>query len=244
MIEFKGSSEGIRMIVDEATASGGPEVLYREMRERLAVIGSFLSGAQLVVEVALEELTADVALAVIRVLEEHPDMTLQGIRCGSGDIVPSRGIEPRPSAGEKKPPSGAPNGPADWVDIHNGTVRGGQRIHSPRSLVVLGSVNPGGSVSALGNIYVFGNLKGVAHAGVNGCDTAWIYADSMSPLQLRIADHMARSAPEDAGDRPECAVVEDDGICVYPSSHLVEMARILAGEDGPRLEVVEEGGVD
>lgn len=245
MIEFKGSSEGIRMIIDEEAAGSGPETLYREMRERLAAIGSFLSGAHLTVEIALEELTSDVILTVTRVLREHSDMTLQGIRCRPGDAGVVPGSKPRASSGgEKRPPSGAPNGPVDWIDIHHGTVRGGQRIDSSRSLVVLGSVNPGGSVSALGNIYVFGTLKGVAHAGVNGRDTAWIYADSMSPLQLRIADQVARDSPEDTGDSPECAVMEDGGICVYPASHLVDLARVMEGEDRPRLEVAESGGVD
>lgn len=53
-------------------------------------------------------------------------------------------------------------------------VRSGQVIEVPGNLLLIGDVNPGGTVKAGGNIFVMGALKGIAHAGCDGNDQAVI----------------------------------------------------------------------
>ncbi|HEY9632352.1 MAG TPA: septum site-determining protein MinC [Coleofasciculaceae cyanobacterium] len=93
------------------------------------------------------------------------------------------------------------------------TVRSGIEIRHPGTIVILGDLNPGGSVVAAGDIFVWGRLRGVAHAGANGNRNCRIMALQMEPTQLRIADAVAR-APEKALSQfyPEVAYVAPEGI--------------------------------
>ncbi len=225
MIQFKGSTRGIRLIIDEGSIQMDADDLYKELVDRVTAISDFLSGAKIIVEVAADRLTRQVTELITAALYENSDMILLGITCTTDRKDPGLHL-PLEIEGEESAQRGSANGPVDWVDFHHGTVRGGQGLQSPRSLMVLGSVNPGGSVTALGNIYVMGTLQGVAHAGANGAEDAWIYAGVMKPLQLRISDCLARNAQGVAAGEPECAVVDGGQICVYPASRLVEMASV------------------
>lgn len=68
-----------------------------------------------------------------------------------------------------------------------GIVRSGQEVTATGDLIVVGDVNPNGSVSAGGNIYVLGHLKGKAHAGMYGDEQTIIAASYMTPTHLAIA---------------------------------------------------------
>jgi septum site-determining protein MinC len=80
--------------------------------------------------------------------------------------------------------------------IHEGTLRSGEHCHAAGSLLVLGDVNPGAQIQAEGHVLVWGRLRGIAHAGCSGDRSAWIVALHLRPLQLRIADQVARGPEE------------------------------------------------
>ncbi|WP_018921615.1 septum site-determining protein MinC [Salsuginibacillus kocurii] len=67
-------------------------------------------------------------------------------------------------------------------------VRSGQVLQARGDLLVIGDVNPGGTVEATGSIYVLGTLQGNAKAGVNGRRDAVVAAAVMEPAQLMIHD--------------------------------------------------------
>ncbi|HEY9835900.1 MAG TPA: septum site-determining protein MinC, partial [Vampirovibrionales bacterium] len=75
------------------------------------------------------------------------------------------------------------------------TVRSGVEIRHPGNVVLVGDVNPGGSIIADGDILVWGRLRGLAQAGANGNEQCIVMALQMEPTQIRIADWVAR-APE------------------------------------------------
>lgn len=82
------------------------------------------------------------------------------------------------------------------LSIHQGTLRSGDRRHAEGTLLVLGDVNPGAQISADGHVLVWGRLRGIAHAGRSGDRAARIVALHLHPLQLRIADQVARGPAE------------------------------------------------
>ncbi len=92
-------------------------------------------------------------------------------------------------------------------------IRSGQVLKTPGDLLLIGDVNPGGTVIAGGNIFIMGSLKGLAHAGCFGNEDAIIAASHMKPSQLRISDHINR-APDTIENNDkremECAYVDDD----------------------------------
>ncbi len=80
--------------------------------------------------------------------------------------------------------------------FHQGTVRSGDYLDISGDLLILGDVNPGSIVSAEGNIIIWGRLLGIAHAGCKGNDQATISALQLRPVQLRIANKVARGPKE------------------------------------------------
>ncbi|MBY0123952.1 septum site-determining protein MinC [Bacillus sp. S/N-304-OC-R1] len=91
-------------------------------------------------------------------------------------------------------------------------IRSGQVLHVPGDLLLVGDVNPGGTVIAGGNIYIMGTLRGVAHAGFYGNKEAIIAASVMKPSQLRIAASITRSpdhVQEQEKREMECAYIND-----------------------------------
>ena len=88
--------------------------------------------------------------------------------------------------------------------FHNGTIRSGELIESHGDLLILGDVNPGAMVKAKGNVMVFGRLLGIAHAGYEGDKNAKISALQLRPVQLRIANKIARGPKE----KPQRGIAE------------------------------------
>lgn len=92
-------------------------------------------------------------------------------------------------------------------------VRSGQVLEVTGDLLLIGDVNPGGTVRAGGNIFVMGALRGIAHAGCNGNEQAVITASLLSPSQLRIGDCINRAPdqePNDGTRTMECAYISEN----------------------------------
>lgn len=121
-------------------------------------------------------------------------------------------LEPAEAAAASEPAQRA------GLSIHRGTLRAGDHLQVEGALLVLGDVNPGARVSAAGDVRVWGRLRGVAHAGCRGDRRARIVALQLRPLQLRIAEAVARG-PEDQPPAGFCeeAVLLDGGIAIRPA---------------------------
>jgi septum site-determining protein MinC len=125
--------------------------------------------------------------------------------------------EPEPET-KTAPVSAYPSNNALYIA---GTVRSGQRVVHDGHLVICGDVNAGSEVMAGGDIVVMGTLRGLAHAGCFGDESARIVAGSLKPPQLRIAGKIAR-APEESEKPPhreripEVARIEGGEIGVFP----------------------------
>ena len=98
-----------------------------------------------------------------------------------------------------------------------GTLRSGQRIETPFSLVVIGDVNPGADIIAGGDIAVLGSLRGTAHAAAYDDDSfdRVIIALQMQPMQLRIGSVISRGSDE-TSNGPEIARIDNRRIVVEP----------------------------
>lgn len=76
---------------------------------------------------------------------------------------------------------------SDRSRLYQGVVRDGMTIRSDEHLVLLGMVEKGGRLKAVGNILVVGGLYGEAHAGCNGHNGSYILAMDMKPEKLAIS---------------------------------------------------------
>ena len=119
--------------------------------------------------------------------------------CNRRTLVAARGLglearyqEPTPSQGSATRKSEGFPQPGRQLTVHQGTLRSGDHLEAEGTLLVLGDVNPGARISAGAHVLVWGKLRGVAHAGHGGDQTARIVALQLRPLQLRIANAVAR----------------------------------------------------
>ncbi|WP_067837395.1 septum site-determining protein MinC [Amphibacillus sediminis] len=106
------------------------------------------------------------------------------------------------------------------------TVRSGQVVEVKGDLLLIGDVNPGATVKATGNVFIMGNLRGIAHAGYLGNKEAIIAASYMDPVQLRIAGLYSRSPDYNSdGVYLECGYVDDSGKIVIDRLQAVARKR-------------------
>mgnify|MGYP006267712417 CR=1 FL=1 len=124
-------------------------------------------------------------------------------------------LEERSAATASQPTE---SGPEPALSIHRGTLRSGDHLQVEGSLLVLGDVNPGARVSAGGDVRVWGRLRGIAHAGCRGNRSARIVALQLRPVQLRIAEAVARG-PEDLPPAGFCeeALLQEGSIAIRPA---------------------------
>jgi septum site-determining protein MinC len=152
----------------------------------------------------LQDLLLHFELVMVRVRSDCPETLV---------AAAALGLETEPSPERPSPSGGTPAAtPSPDLLVHRGTLRSGDHLQAEGSVLLLGDVNPGARISAAGHVLVWGRLRGVAHAGAAGDRDARIVALQLRPLQLRIADAVARG-PED-----------------LPPPGLAEQARLVDGE--------------
>lgn len=105
------------------------------------------------------------------------------------------------------------------VSTFVGIVRSGQVLQCAGDIVVVGDVNPNGSVEAGGNIYILGKLKGMVHAGINGNRDAIIAASHFEPTHVSIANSIEVMSNEEPFVKENvhelCAYINDKGTITY-----------------------------
>jgi septum site-determining protein MinC len=104
---------------------------------------------------------------------------------------------------DSDPPMADPDlKPVPTLHTVTGMVRSGQTVEYDGHLLLLGDVNPGGTIRCSGDVYVLGALRGTVHAGTEGNEQAIIAASLMRPTQLRIADVISRPPDEWTSSEP------------------------------------------
>lgn len=75
------------------------------------------------------------------------------------------------------------------------TLRSGTSVKHPGHVIIFGDVNPGAEIQAGGSIFIWGKLRGSAHAGIDGSEEHIICALELNPSNLRIAN-IIKDAPK------------------------------------------------
>lgn len=214
-VVIKSNKYGLIVVLDEAAEW---EILKKEVAEKFSSSAKFFGSAQMALcfqgrKLSLEEetelvdvISASCQIQVICIVDEN-EITEQKMK---------QAVEQRCQDGE-----------ADLMNLqdgrfYKGTLRSGQVLESETSIIILGDVNPGARVISKGNVIVLGSLKGNVYVGASGNESAFVAALSMDPMQIRIADIIARSsdgaAPrkKKADDTPKIAFAEDGNIYIEP----------------------------
>lgn len=174
--------------------SGGWRLDVRDLRslaEAMAARGVALAG-----QCGHDPFTRVAAAAIGLTTQAPLPAPLSGLQANAGSAAGPRGLT-----------------------LHQGTLRSGDHLEAEGSVLVLGDVNPGARISAGGHVLVWGRLRGSAHAGCQGDGASRIVALQLRPLQLRIAEAVARG-PDDAPPPglAEQAVLSDGAIRLEAAS--------------------------
>ncbi len=221
LIAIKGVNDGL-LISLSPTESW--QSVTDQLASRIDEKADFFAGANITVELG-ERPVPKYELSSLKALLERRGLTLSLVRSASDttqksaeslDVPTDNGAASKaaePMARETAPVNSEETGTAGV--LFRRTLRSGRTIHSDGHVIVFGDVNPGAKVIALGDVVVWGKLRGYVHAGAGGDATAIVCALDMSPSQLRIAECVFRSPP---GRRkkimPEVALVRGDEIVV------------------------------
>jgi septum site-determining protein MinC len=184
-ILIKANREGFILVPDP---SASVDALVAYLEQRLDESRDFFRHADMTLDLRERPLGTDEISRLHALLVAKGRVRLVEVKLGEDlNLVLDRPSDRRPHP----PGPGPPPAPQDSALVIRNTCRSGIRIVSQSDCVVLGDVNPGAEVIAVGDIVIFGNLRGVAHAGATGNRSARIWALSIEPNQLRIADIVA-----------------------------------------------------
>lgn len=180
VIKLKGGSAGLQLILDPTAAF---DVVEEEIKKKLQEGSNFFCKGT-TIWVVSDKLSQEEKDRLVLLFSKH-------------GIIMRTGVQEHPAPQVKQQPVPEPE-PVRGAEIQemmvvNRTIRGGEEITSPSSVLICGNVNPGAQIIAGGSIDIRGTCRGIVHAGANGDKSAFIIADHLMPVQIRIADMIARS---------------------------------------------------
>jgi len=212
VVIFKGTKDGLYIILKEEMDL---DTIKYNLEKKIKPSKRFFEGAR-IMNFKGKELTREEFDELKEVMEQEYGMTVVGDHgdksCDAHDE--HSGIK-KPEILEQLPFENVHKSEAIVVRT---TLRSGQLIQYKGDVVVVGDVNPGAHIKAVGSVIIMGTVRGIIQAGASGDYGAFIAAYKMQPSQLRIGDIITRS-PEGLGsksDNPEIALVKQGMIVVEP----------------------------
>lgn len=180
-VVIKGSTGGITVLLDS-------EKTYDEIKEAVAAkfkaSSSFLGKAKMAIAFDGRDLTDDQRVELLDVIKNNSELEVIAVYEKSESM--------KKSISESESIKRIMKDPLN-ARFHKGNLRSGQSVDCESSVIIIGDVNPGASVVSNGNIIILGSLKGTAFAGALGNRNAFVMALDMNPMQIRIAETIARS---------------------------------------------------
>lgn len=214
-VTIRGTSEGLII----SLGSGPLYEILEEMEGRLSSQASFFRGGRVALRTGDRAMSEEQLCSIGNLLEglgvslwavqaEHPATEAAARELGL-EIRSHPEIPVSQEPWETVRPEEMPG------LVARRTLRSGQVINHLGPVLVIGDVNPGAEIIAGGDIVIWGKLRGTAHAGAMGDETAQICALEFMPSQIRIGSLIAcppdRSRPPKV---PEVAYVEKGQIVV------------------------------
>lgn len=205
LICFKGYRDGVTLILNDAEPDF--QEILKQLKLKMSHL-NFFKGAVVNIDIGQRDALSSDQLGSLEEILSSRNIQIKNIVL---DGERPNGTEPSPVKPVKsvKPVKG------DTLMVSR-TIRSGQSLSYPGSIMLIGDVHPGGEVIAKGNVIVWGTLGGLVHAGNCGDKNAFIIALQLIPTQFRIAQYIACS-PEQAMEmprQPEIAYLQENRIVV------------------------------
>ncbi len=219
-IVIKGNKYGIVVVMDSDTSF---DEIKNQLEEKLKESARFFGNGTMAISFEGRNLDDEQQKELLNVISESSDLNIACIIDHDEKLTEifKKSVEKIENIDDNKEDEPTPDStPVVDVDkntgkFFRGTLRSGQILESDTSIVVIGDVNPGASVSAGGNIIILGSLKGTVSAGMNGDEKAFIVALDMAPVQVRIGDTIARCPERQKKAKPETKIAYLNNGTIY-----------------------------
>lgn len=209
-VQIKGIREGLLVTLGEGEWSE----IQQSLLDKIDDQGDFLRGAKMILDVENHILNA-ATMGKLRDELSEKGVSLWAVLSNSPtteQTAQTMGLATR--IHQAHPDSRSVDSGVDGEEaiLIRRTLRSGNSVAFSGHVIIIGDVNPGAEIIAAGDIVVWGRLRGMVHAGVDGDDEAVVCALDLAPTQLRIADKIA-IPPQERGElKPEIAVVRGDQV--------------------------------
>lgn len=206
-VVMKGTRSGIILVLDDKTDY---DELKLDVAEKFRTSAEFLGAAQKAITFQGRKLTEEQKLEMVDIIHEHCNLNIVCIMEEDALLEKSfrQSMEQTLVAKE-----------ANTGQFFKGSLRSGQVLDVETSIIIIGDVKPGAKVVSKGNVIILGSLKGNVYAGADGNINAFVVALDMQPVQIRIADTIARSPDKPEKNQPKetkIAFWEDGNIYIEP----------------------------
>ena len=227
VVQVSGRGTDVEFLINDVVPF---DSITDALREYLEEHRNLWSGGDITVNAGSRTVSHDQLSELKEIIERGSGLKVAKFSCGtegidSGNITPiefntpAPAAEPGPAAapgqvtptgsrsrpgtrsGQGGRPDDTPSTRWDTALLVKATCRSGEFIRHDGDVVVLGDVNPGAEVIAEGDIAVFGQLRGFAHAGSKGNTRSTILALNLDSPRIQIGPHAGTSAQ--AGQRPK-----------------------------------------
>lgn len=211
LIKFRGQREGISIYIRD----GNFEDIVTELERKIKKSKQFFIGAKVIEIAGIDKkvLSKDEKEKIENIVTEKYHMIVDEVNARKKkevkEIVEEDDMDLNLGYFD-----GIVEGKTKFV---TSTIRSGQVVEFDGNVVIIGDVNPGGEISAKGNIIVLGTLRGLANAGSDGNEDAIVAAFRLNPSQLRIASLITRKPDEEdshSPKSPEIARIYDKAIII------------------------------
>ena len=229
-ISIKGRTDGVAIEIGK----GNWADLLANLAERLAQASDFFRGGKVALDIGARPLLEN-ELAQVRETLEHVGLKLGAVRTKSERTfqaalnlgLATKLDPPDPAEAAEAQPAGS-NREGERYFVYRGNLRSGQVLQKREHILVIGDVNPGAEVISAGDIFVWGRLRGIVHAGADGDTRSVIVAFELDPVQLQVAGVAAVAPEEPTGlaarllkkrttvKRPELAYLNNQQVLIEP----------------------------
>jgi septum site-determining protein MinC len=214
VVNIKGIKDGLLITLGEGEWPELESALLNTIDER----SGFLKGARVALDVgsnvlhvremsSLRDRLSDKGITIWSILSNSPatEQTAQVLGLATRISTPKadRSIRPLDT-----------NLPGDPAVLVQRTLRSGFKISYNGHVVVVGDVNPGAEVYAGGSVVVWGRLKGMVHAGMEGDEKAVVCALEMEPTTLRIAGYTLNMPIKRGKPEAEIVMLQDGRLII------------------------------
>lgn len=223
-VVIKGTTYGFSVYVDEQADF---VTVCEQVKEKFKESAKFFGAAKMAISFEGKQLTDEEQRVLLNLISENSDVQIVCVieKNGETEELHRRSLEERMQEQHLQELDSS-NG-----QFYKGNLRSGQVLETETSIIIVGDVNQGATVTSKGNIIVLGALLGNVYAGAGGNENAFVLALELDPVQIRIADTIAR-APDKVGKalwkrekektkEPKIAFRSEGNIFIEPVSRTV-----------------------